>query len=190
MEAPEPRRLSVEEYLALDSELSERLEYRDGFAVAQAVPTKNHGRIAGNLVLAFGENARSRGCDFFSGDAKILIENGDRLIPDFVVTCDERDRDLSDERGETIVRYPSLVVEILSPTTALDDLTGKLDAYRSLETLTHYVVIDSRRRLVHAYERLADGRFATRGEIDELAIPSLDTTISLDAIYRDTTVPA
>ena len=188
MEALQPRKISEAEYLVLDATVPERLEFRDGYAVALAVPTKNHGRIAGNLVLAFGENARARGCDFFSGDAKILTARGDRLIPDFLITGDERDRDRPDDRGETIIRHPWLVIEILSPATAADDLTGKLDAYRSLESLTHYVVIDSRVRLVHAYERLADGRFATRGTIDELSIPSFGSSVSLQAIYRDTTI--
>lgn len=189
MEAPQQRRVSVAEYLAIEGVSTERLEYRDGFVVALAVPTKNHARIAGNLVLAFGAAVRARGCDFFSGDAKILTERGDRLIPDFLITCDDRDRAGPDERGEAVVRYPTLVIEILSPATAADDLTEKLDAYRSLPSLAHYVVIDSRRRLVHVYERLADGRFATRGNVAEISIPSLETSVTIEAIYRDTSVP-
>ena len=126
MEPPERRRLTFEEYLKLEAVSTERLEYRAGRAVALAVPTKNHARIAGNLVMALGPLVRARRCDFFSDDAKIIAPNGDRTIPDFVVTCDPRDREVVDDRGEATLRHPWLVIEILSPATAADDTTDKL----------------------------------------------------------------
>ncbi len=132
MELPQPRRLSLDEFLEIDAGSDERLEYRGGFIVAQATPPKNHARIAGNLAMHLGPLARVSGSDFFAGDAKVVMPDGSRVIPDFVVTCDPRDRDAPDERGEAIVRHPWLVVEILSPATAADDTTQKLDLYESI----------------------------------------------------------
>ena len=190
MEEQTSRRLTVAEYLALEALSPDRLEYRDGFAVALAAPNKNHGRIAGNLVGSLERIVRSRGCDYFAGDAKVVTQSGDRLIPDFVVTCDERDIANGDEVGEAIIRHPWLVIEILSPSTASDDTTYKLDAYQSVPELTHYAVIDSRRRAIRVYERDADGAFTTRGPIERLILPGLaDRGLSIDDVYRDTTVP-
>ncbi len=189
MEQSSARRLSLDEYFALVSTSPDRLEYRDGRAVALAAPSKNHARIAGNLTLAFGALARVHGCDYFVGDAKLLSPSGDRVIPDFVVTCDDRDRD-ADDGGEAIVRHPWLVVEILSPATAADDTTYKFDIYRSVVELTHYVVIDSRRRAIRTYVRNAGGRFEIVDPLDVLTLPLLaERGLSLDEIYRDTTVP-
>lgn len=189
MERPEPRRLTREEYLELEAVSVERLEYRDGFAVALALPSKNHARIAGNLTTSLGPSARQRGCDYFVGDAKVVTPAGDRVVPDFVVTCDERDRGGCDEQGEAVVRYPWLVVEILSPATAAEDTTYKLDAYQAIAELTHYVVIDSR-RAIRVYERNAAGRFETHGPVERLVLPGIiDGGLSLDDVYRETTVP-
>lgn len=190
MDLPD-RRLTPEEYRALEAISPERLEYRDGYAVALAAPTKNHSRITGTLAVTIGLKAREHGCEFFGENAKVLTPAGDRLIPDFLVTCDERDReDVGDARGEAIVRHPWLVVEVLSQSTASDDMTEKFDAYRSIVELTHYVVIDSRRRSVHLYERLPNGEFSVSGRLDRLMLPSLgEHGVTIDEIYRDTTVP-
>lgn len=190
MELPQPRRLNLDEFLEIDAGSDERLEYRGGFIVAQATPSKNHARIAGNLAMHLGPLARVSGCDFFAGDAKVVTPDGSRVIPDFVVTCDPRDRDAADERGEAIVRHPWLVVEILSPATAADDTTQKLDLYESIPGLTHFVVIDSRRRAIRLYERSDAGGFLTHHSLESLFLPApLDRALSLDAIYGDTTVP-
>ncbi|GAC1442154.1 MAG: Uma2 family endonuclease [Vulcanimicrobiaceae bacterium] len=190
MEQPGTRRLTLDEYLALESISTERLEFRDGLVVALALPTKNHARIAGNLTTSLGAMARRNGCDYFVGDAEVQTPAGDRVIPDFVVTCDPRDLDQSGEAGEALVRHPWLVVEILSPATAADDTTYKLDAYQSIVALTHYVAIDSRRRAIRVYAKNDAGRFESDGPVDRLTLPTLAASgLSLDDIYRDTTVP-
>lgn len=188
MDLPD-RRLSPAEYLALEAVSPERLEYRDGYAVALAAPSTNHSLITGTLALTLGAKARANGCRFFS-DAKVLTPNGDRLIPDFFVTCDKRDRDAAgDGSGEGVVRYPWLVIEVLSPSTAADDLTEKSFSYQSIPELTHFVAIDSRRRAVYVSSRTEDGLFVTRS-VDRLILPTLgDHGLTLDDLYTDTTVP-
>jgi Uma2 family endonuclease len=87
MDLPD-RRLSPTEYLALEAVFPDRLEYRDGLAVALALPTKNH--ALGTLAVTLGVKARANGCRFFGENAKVVTPVGDRLVPDFVVTCDTR----------------------------------------------------------------------------------------------------
>lgn len=85
---------------------------------------------------------------------------------------------------------PWLVIEILSPSTAPDDVTDKLGAYRSISQLTHYVAIYSRRRAMRIYARVPDGSFATAAPLDRLMLPTLgEHGLSMDEIYRDTAVP-
>ncbi len=189
MEKPNARRLSLDEYLALEAVSADRLEYRDGFAVALAVPTGNHMRIASNLMISLGALAQARGCDISRGDAKVVTPKGDHVIPDLAITCDARDKSALDDEGEAVIRHPWLVVEILSPATAVDDTTYKADVYQSIPDLTHYVVIDSRRRAIRVYEKNDSGRLES-GPVDRLVLPNLiDRGLSIDDIYRDTTVP-
>lgn len=190
MQQPAAGRLTLDEYLAFEEQSPIPHEYRNGYAVALAAPSGTHGAIALNLTLAIGPTARSLGCDARAGDTKVVAPGGDRLIPDFLVTCDERDREALRRPGEALVAYPWLVIEILSPTTAAADMTDKLDAYSSISDVTHYVVIDSRRRAARAFERTPDGKFASSGPLDALTFARLGALrIPLEEIYRDTNVP-
>ncbi len=183
-----PPRVTLEEYLARDTSTLERFEYRGGGVVALAVPTRDHGRIAGNISSHLGPLARARGCDYFAGDAKVITPGGDRLIPDFVITCDARDLS-ADPQGEAQLRHPWLIVEILSPTTAADDMTYKLDAYHSIAEVTHYVVVDSRRCSMRVFEHATDGSFSVRSGLDVLILPRLAAEgLPLDRIYEATNV--
>lgn len=190
MEQPERRRLTVQEYLDLEAVSSDRLEYRGGYAVALATPTGNHGRIATNLLVSLAPLVRARGCDLFAGDAKVITPSGDHLIPDFVVTCDPRDKAVLDGSGEAIIRHPWLIAEILSPSTAEDDMSQKLDSYQSITELSYYVLVDSRRCSIRLYTRIEDGSFASRGPLDELRLPNLiERGVSIEDVYRDTSIP-
>jgi Uma2 family endonuclease len=185
---PYRRRITLAEYLALEAFVPDPLEYRERFGYPLTMPTKDHARIVGNLVLALGPAARASGCDFYAGDASVPGLFGQRLVPDFIVTCDDRSND-PDEPSAAVVRHPTLVIEVVSPGTAANDLTAKLNSYLSLDSLQHYVLIASHRRLMHAYEKLADGRFATRGDVFDVDLPWLGASLSLDDVYRDTAVP-
>ena len=189
MQQPIDGRLTLDEYLAFEEQSVVGHEYRNGYAVALAVPTGTHGAIALNLTLAIGPVARSAGCLARAGDTKVVTASGERLIPDFLVTCDARDRQALLGTGEAIVAHPWLVVEILSPSTAADDMTAKLDAYQSISGVLYYVLIDSRRRAVRAFERTADGKFASTGLLSAVAFPHFpEMTLTIDEIYRDTSV--
>ncbi len=188
MEESVSHRVTLEQYLAHDTSMLERLEYRGGVIVALAVPTRDHGRIAGNIASHLGPLARARGCDYFAGDAKVITPRGDRLIPDFVITCDDRDVS-ADSQCEAQLRHPWLIVEILSPTTAADDMTYKLDAYHSIAEVSHYVVIDSRRRSLRVFERATDGSFNVRSGLDMLILPRLAAEgLPIDRIYLATNI--
>ncbi len=185
---PYRRRITLAEYLALEAFVPDPLEYRERFGYPLTMPTKDHARIVGNLVLALGPAVRAAGCDFFAGDASVPGLFGQRLVPDFVVTCADRG-DATEQPSAALIHHPSLVIEVVSPGTAANDLTAKLNAYLSLESLHHYVIVASHRRLMHVYEKLSDGRFATRGDVYDVDFPWLGTSVSLDDIYRDTAVP-
>ncbi|HEV3157725.1 MAG TPA: Uma2 family endonuclease [Candidatus Baltobacteraceae bacterium] len=193
MELPD-HRLTLEEFLKLEAKSKEPLEYIDGYAVALAVTTPNHGDISGNLSMTLGPIARSKGCRFYAGDAKVIAPkpNGNRAVPDFVVTCDPRDLAhiaANAGKGETILHHPWLVIEIISPEEETSDTNRKFAGYQAIKEVTQYVQIDSRRREMFVYERLSDGSFKTPGPVERLIFPHLgDFEMSIDDVYRDTHV--
>lgn len=182
--------MTLDQYLTFEAASPVAHEYRDGCAVALAVPSRNHARIAMNLSVLLGAAARAAGCDAYAGDVKVVTARGERLIPDFVVTCDGRDMGLAGESGEAVIAHPWLVVEILSPTSVADDLSVKMDAYMTIADVRTYLVVDSRRRALRAYERMSDGKFSVNASMTALSLrPRLPCDLTIEEIYRDTTVP-
>ncbi len=180
--------MTVEEYSRLEALSDEKLEYIDGHVVAFASLTRRHSRIVKNLVAALGPAVLAHGCEYFAGDAKIVSPDGDRTIPDFVVTCDERDGALPDDE-ENIVRHPCVIAEVTSPSTEAVDRGPKLDIYASIPDVTHYVLIESRRKHVTVFERASDGALRHRPAVRRLVFPFLPNGISIDVLYAGVSVP-
>jgi Uma2 family endonuclease len=187
MDVPD-RRLTPEEYRRLEALSDGRLEYLHGYAVALATPTRRHSTLVKNLVTLLSPAVRAHGCDYFAGDAKVESPAGDRAIPDFVVTCDDRDRAIPDD-AENLVRHPCLIVEVLSPSTEALDRGEKLDIYATIPQLAHYVLIDSRRKNVTLFERGEDGSMRHRASVQRLVLPIAPGGISIDAMYDGVNVP-
>jgi len=102
--------------------------------------------------------------------------------PDVVVTCDQQDRTSS----EDFVRYPSLVVEVLSPTTQAFDRGDKFADYRTRETLQEYILINQERVSVECFRRNFEGLWVlypySVGE--EIHLASVDFRCPISAIYE------
>ncbi len=187
MDLPE-RRLTLEEYRRLEALSDDKLEYLHGYAVALATPTRRHSALVKNLVALLSPAVRAHGCDYFAGDVKVESPAGDRTIPDFVVTCDERDRAIPDD-AENVVRYPCLIVEVLSPSTEALDRGEKLDIYATIPQLTHYVLIDSRRKNITVFERDQYGSMRHNASVQKLLLPIAPGGTSIDSIYEGVKVP-
>jgi Uma2 family endonuclease len=194
--ASDPRRrpLTPEEYLRWESVQDERHEYEDGEIVALAGATKNHERIATSLLVAIAPHVRARGCDVFKGDTKVQPPLGARYYyPDIVVTCDARDllAGGGDGGSDDVVRYPQLIIEVLSERTARRDLTTKFRAYRSIPTLQEYVVVDSREIGATTFRRGEDGEWSQVAFTDPpsaLTLASIGLDVPLAALYERVTI--
>ena len=149
----DPAPMSLRDFLAFVDCREGRFELIDGRPVALEHPTKRHNRIVNALHSRIYAHVTPRGCDSYASD--ILIAAGiNGRSPDIVVTCDERDQnDEADEETARLVRYPKLILEVLSPTTAATDLGDKVAEYQALSSLEEYLIIDSRRRWARLYRR-------------------------------------
>ncbi|HEY1867703.1 MAG TPA: Uma2 family endonuclease, partial [Candidatus Cybelea sp.] len=102
--------------------------------------TRAHNAMVTRLIAAIEPAARP--CHTYGSDMLVEMAASTRY-PDVVVTCDERD---SSDMRALVIRYPKLIVEVLSDSTAQDDLGSKMREYQTIETLVEYVTIDSRKR--------------------------------------------
>ncbi|MEZ5785592.1 MAG: Uma2 family endonuclease [Xanthobacteraceae bacterium] len=163
----------------------EKWELIEGEFVLQASPGPSHQRIVKNLTIALGLSERELdpAWEVLPG-LGVRISNISRPEPDVLILpklpppLDPKRRD----RDDVLV-----VFEILSPSTADRDLRWKREAYTSLPSLTHYVVIaqDAIDVVVFARENgFAARRLASLD--DEIKFPALNLTLPLAEIYRDT----
>jgi len=145
--ASEPhRRVSVEEYLALERRSETKNEYLDGEIFAMTGASRRHNRIVLNLGIALDGQLKGRGCEVFTNDMRVHMPSAQvYTYPDVVVVCGEPKIEDADE--DTLLN-PKLIVEVLSPSTEGYDRGLKFSCYRSIPTLEEYLLIAQDR--VHA----------------------------------------
>ena len=138
-----PRFADAQAYLAWEELQPERHEYVDGEVYAMTGVRVAHNDINFNAVGFLRQALKGKPCKVFGIDLKLQVSpNGDHLYPDLMVTCDPRDIQAGDGR---FISHPWLVAEVLSDSTAAYDRGRKFELYRSIDTLTHYLLIEQSR---------------------------------------------
>lgn len=178
--------LTPQEYLDWEPLQDIRYEYIDGEIYAMTGSTLPHSEIAINLTTLLKNYLRGKGCRILGSDAKVGInENGPFLYADVSVTCDSRDR-----TALKFVRYPSLIAEVLSPSTEAYDRGGKFAQYRRFASLKEYVLISSEDISIEIFRLNEKGKWEltpyTQG--DEIHFTSIDMRFSIKQLYEDITL--
>jgi Uma2 family endonuclease len=183
--------MSAQAYLDWEEQQPLKYEYLNGEAYAMTGGTLPHNDIAVNLTTVLKAHLRSRGCKVRMSDAKVEVSaNGPYFYPDIVVSCDERDR-----RALKAVKFPCLIIEVLSPSTEGFDRGEKFKQYRRLASLQDYVLVDSEKMIVDCYHRTEHGKWELTSyppddesldqQHTDVYFPSIDFTCPLTAIYED-----
>ncbi len=179
--------LSPEDYLATERIAKDKHEYIRGQTYAMAGASKAHGMIIINLATLLKNRLRGSGCLVYATDMKVRLEIANSYFyPDLVVTCDSRD---NRSFSEDFIRYPRLIVEVLSPTTAAFDWGDKFADYRSIETLEEYVLISQERISVDCFRRNDEGFWVlypySKGA--DIYLASIDFHCAIKSLYEDIT---
>ncbi len=123
--------MTAEEYLAWEAEQELRYEYDNGEITAMTGGTLPHNDLAINLLRALYPHVKARECRINMSDAKVQVrDEGPYYYPDLVVSCDRRD-----QLATKLIRFPTLIVEVLSPGTASKDRGKKFRELQRSETL-------------------------------------------------------
>lgn len=129
-----PSRISVDDYLAFEQTSKIRHDLVDGCLYAMTGASDRHEELTANLLAILHSHLKGSGCRVYGSNLKIRIGD-DFLYPDLFVRC-------ATERGDPFFKTdPTLVVEVLSPSTQEYDRGDKRLAYQSLATLQEYVLV-------------------------------------------------
>jgi Uma2 family endonuclease len=176
-------RFTPEQYLALERKAAFKSEYVDGCIRAMAGASRAHNLIAVNLSREISSQLKDRPCETYAGDMRVRTgPSGLYTYPDVVVVCGEPR--FEDDELDTLLN-PTMIVEVLSPSTEADDRGHKFASYRRLTSLQEYVLVAQDRRSVERYTRQDDAWLLTdlNGPEDMLRLASIHVDIALSEIY-------
>ena len=187
MKAQELPYLKVEEYIKHEIESNCKYEYHDGKIYALAGGTLNHGLLCGNAYSEIKNKLKSNGsnCLSLTSEVRLFIEKRNSYVyPDSMVICGEIDKS-KDEKNS--VTNPTLIVEVLSKSTAEYDRGDKFYFYRQIPSFKEYVLVEQDRYVVDIHYKSDDSdlwritRYEGRDKI--IKIQSLGIEIGMEELY-------
>lgn len=177
------RFITVEEYLAGEESSEVKHEYIGGSVYAMAGTTRTHNAIARRLSARLDSHLAGGPCESYIGDVKVrLLIRGEDLFyyPDLMVGCDPRDTD------ELFLRFPKLIVEVLSPSTERLDRREKFWSYITIPTLEEYVLLAQETPTATVHRRRTDWQpEAIIGLDSVLHLESVDLSLPLQVLYEN-----
>ena len=174
-----------EEYLALERKAEGRSEYHDGQIFAMSGGTRWHDRIDNQFSLLIEQHLAGRRCEAFSSSMRVLARpSGLYTYPDLSVACEEPQ--FADAEMDTLVN-PTLLVEILSPSTEDYDRGTKAKMYRAIPSLRELLLISQESYEVELYRRQAGGGWSlteAKGLEASIELESIGYTLRLLDLYK------
>jgi Uma2 family endonuclease len=147
---------SEEDFLTLERMSKTKNEYYRGEIFAMSGASFQHNQIASALIGEIVQHLKGGKCNIFGSDLRVHTQfQSFYTYPDAVVICGEPS--FVDKEFDTIVN-PSILFEILSPSTEEYDRTIKFDFYKNIPSLQQYVMIDSQKMLIEVFTRQPDNK--------------------------------
>jgi len=184
--------VSPDDYLRLEGEAVEKYEYYYGEVRAMAAASYAHNRICANMTVAIGSQLRGKACSVVGSDQRLQILNGSAYVyPDVTVVCGPPS--FNETRKPETLLNPTLLVEVLSDSTADKDRSEKFMLYRQVPSLQQYLMLDSRSLLAELYTRQPNGNWLFMEISDPAAVldlGSIGCQVPLAEVYAGVEMPA
>ena len=178
---------SPSQYFEIEELAKKKYAYFFGEIMAMAGGSLRHNALCLNTVFAFKNKLKDTNCGIFMSEVRLqVIENEMYVYPDVVITCSEKDLG-----EESMLRFPSLIVEVLSKSTAAFDLNEKLKYYLKIPSIFYYLTIEQKKVGVILHTKTTNGWNARLYEemTDVIELPLLNIEITITEIYEKIQFP-
>lgn len=176
--------LTPSEYLDLERKAEHKSEYWRGEIFAMSGASRAHSALTMDLALILGSQLRGKPCQIFSSDLRVYVPAvGLYTYPDLSAVCGEPE--FQEQSFETLLN-PTLLVEILSPSTEAYDRGLKFERYRRITSLRQYLLIAQDRVHVELFTRGEDGLWwltDSNSREDTVALDSIGCGLPLGELY-------
>jgi Uma2 family endonuclease len=187
MAAQRLHRWTADEYLAFEAKSDMRHEFFDGQIYDMAGGTEAHALIILNIAASFNGQLRRRPCKAYASE--MLVEAGDcYAYPDVTVVCGQSQ--IARRNGIDVLLNPTLIVEVLSPSTEKADRETKFDSYRGIVDFCQYVLVSQHKPRIECYTRDSAGTWAfnvVEGIDAVLELTAIGCTLALRDVYDKVT---
>lgn len=187
MNAALKQTLTPEEYLEFEAHSEEKHEYFQGEVFTMLGVSIGHSRLQMNLGGMLYTRLRGRPCQPHHSDLKVHVEAvGLFTYPDLTVVCGE-----PKFLGNYAILNPTLLVEVLSPSSEAYDRGDKFAMYRQIPSLKQYMLISQERAQVEVFTRQADGSwtfYAYTGTDAIVPLTSIDCELPCAELYEGVTL--
>ncbi len=176
--------LTPEEYLAFERKATTKHEYLNGQIVAMSGASFAHNFITVNIATSLNVQLMEGECRVATSDMRVKVTEIDSYFyPDVVVVCGEPRAE--DDTFDTLLN-PTLIVEVLSPSTEGYDRGEKFEHYQQIVSLKDYILISQDEARVEHYYRQESEWLQTefQGLGDVLSLFSIGCELRLSDIYR------
>ena len=186
-------KMSEQRYHELEQLSPDRkYEYIDGIAYMMSGGSVAHDKIAYNVRSALDMRFRSGPCSTFGADVQVLLGLKKNGKPHFVYPDATVSYTVADNRADnTLIEWPRIVIEVLSPDTETKDRGPKFKAYQSQQTIQEIVLISQFAQYVEVWQRNEQNPHNSKiwlyrhyGPDDTIVLLSIDIHIAVTELYR------
>lgn len=180
--------LTAADFFAWEAEQLDKHEFVHGEVFSMAGGTPEHALIGANVLGSLYGQLAGGPCRVFSSDLAVELEPGGHYAyPDLTIVCGPLER----VAHGPAVANPTVVVEVLSRSTASYDRGGKAEAYRRVASLQAVVFVESERRHLEAMVREGDRWLIAEADATGgLALEAIGAVLQTDAVYAGLDLPA
>ncbi len=181
--------LTVKEYLAFERAAETKHEYDSGEVIAFAGATREHNLVSGNTFRDLGNQLVGKPCEVYMADMRVRAGPAAYVYPDVIVVCGEPR--FADDEFDTLLN-PTVLVEVLSPSTEARDQGDKLQYYSLLESVKDYLLIASDKVRLDHYVRQSDNEWKVRLYLelsDQVGLASIRCKLALADVYAKVKFP-
>lgn len=179
------RKFTLEEYIAIEEASEMKHEFRDGEVLAMAGAAPDHVGIVSDLTYLIRSQLRGNHCRVYAADLRVRVTpQGRYSYPDLVVVCGTPVFD--DTKPQALIN-PTLIIGVLSDSTAAYDWGDKFHDYRQVPTLTDYLLVAQDQAYIEHYQRQGESELwlyqAAEGLDATLLISGLNLSLPLVDVY-------
>ena len=176
---------TVQEYLEMEKQALEKHEYYNGEIFAMSGASTRHNIISTNIIIALGIALKGKSCRPYGSDLRIHIpENSLFTYPDISIICGEV---IASKEDEDTATQPTVIIEILSPSTKNYDRGVKFMLYRAIPALKEYILIDSKSIHAEYFAINKEGLWQLKeynNPEEKIIIETLNVQLLLEDVYE------